>query len=114
VYNAQQQYANVQSSFNSLLNKLNSVSFPLSLLETWSSHAENANLTPVFLPHLKSTITSCEFVISGINAKTKQTESLSRPDKLKALWNNDVIKAFEADLDSHIQALTLLLHTMQL
>jgi hypothetical protein len=114
VYNAQQQYANVQSSFNSLLNKLNSVSFPLSLLETWSSHAENANLTPVFLPHLKSTITSCEFVISGINAKTKQPESLSRPDKLKALWNNDVIKAFEADLDSHIQALTLLLHTMQL
>jgi hypothetical protein len=51
---------------------------------------------------------------SGTNAKTKQAEKLSVSEKLKALWNNDVINALEADLDSQIQALTLLLQAIQL
>jgi hypothetical protein len=113
-YNAQQQYTNIQSSVTSLLNKLNSISFSLSLLETWSVNAESSRSGSTLRTHLKSAIASCEFVISGINAKGKQSENLSTSDKIKVLWNSDVIKAFEGDLDSQIQALTLLLHTVQL
>jgi hypothetical protein len=64
-YNAQQQCSNIQSSVTSLLSKLNSISFSLGLLKTWSSHSVNAHLSPALLPHLKSTITSCEIVIFG-------------------------------------------------
>jgi hypothetical protein len=113
-YNAQQQYTNIQSSVTSLLNKLNSISFSLSLLETWSVNAEDARSSSTLRTHLKSAIASCEIVIAGVNAKVKQSENLSTADKVRVLWNSDVIKAFEGDLDSQIQALTLLLHTVQL
>jgi hypothetical protein len=113
-YTAQQQYINIQSSVTSLLNKLNSISFSLSLLETWIVNAEDAKSGSTLRKHLKGAITSCEFVIVGINAKVRQSENLSTADKIKVLWNSDVVKAFEGDLDSQIQALTLLLHTMQL
>jgi subtilase family serine protease len=113
-YNVQQQYTNIQSIVTSLLGKLNSNLFSLSLLETWSSNAETAKSSPALVSHLKGTITSCEFVIAGINAKVKQSANLSVSDKVKVLWNSDVMKAFESDLDSQIQALTLLLHIVQL
>lgn len=113
-YNVQQQYTNLQSSVTSLLSKLNSVSFSLSLLETWSLNSQVAESSPALQTHLKAAVTSCNFVISGINAKLKHSEDLSVADKLRVLWNNDVIKAFDSDLDSQIQALTLLLHTAHL
>jgi hypothetical protein len=112
IWELKKQYDQVDISVAGIRSKLQSVQFSLSLLERW---VRNGGGDAELVTQLQSSIHTCSVVVSGINAEIRgASEPASLRNKLKLLWNENVVIEVERKLDSQINALSFLLNTVQL
>jgi hypothetical protein len=112
VWELKKQYDQVDLNVAGIRSKLQSIQFSLSLLEKW---IRNGGGDAELVVQLQSSIHTCSVVVAGINAEIRgASEPASIKDKLKLLWNENVVLEIERKLDSQINALSFLLNTVQL
>jgi hypothetical protein len=112
IWELKKQYDQVDINVAGIRSKLQSIQFSLSLLGKW---ARNGGGDAELVIQLQSSIHTCSVVVAGINAEIEgASEPAGLRDKLKLLWNENVITEIERKLDSQINALSFLLNTVQL
>jgi hypothetical protein len=115
LYELKETYAYIDLSIAGLLFKLQSITFSLITLEKWAQNTSSRGGNAELLQQLGLSIQSCNSVIACIDVKVKDVAAKADAwNKIKHLWNEDVVRGFERDLDSQISALQLLLQTAQL
>jgi hypothetical protein len=116
LYELKEKYSYVDLSVSGLLFKLQTITYSLATLERWAQDrggTQHSNHDLVV--QLEISIQSCTSVISCIDLKVKDASGKASVwEKIKHVWNEEVICGFERDLDSQMNALQLLISTAQL
>jgi hypothetical protein len=110
-----EQYARIEQDMSLLSGRINTICAALYNIDKWArkSQAKDIIASPTG-PCLESSIHSCMIVISGVEEHAQAVSSLKVRDKIKHLWNKDTLTELSQSLDCQINALQLLVSTINL
>jgi hypothetical protein len=114
LYELKERYTYMKLNVPSLVSKLLSISCSLSALECWAQNHGGSDLAnPNLIGRLEHSVRSCIRIMGFIDLKVKAIEGVGTWKKIKHIWNEKLIQGLEKDLDGQINALQLLLMTVQ-
>ncbi|EPE28390.1 Protein kinase-like (PK-like) [Glarea lozoyensis ATCC 20868] len=110
-----EQYARIEQDMSLLSGRINTICAALYNIDKWArkSQAKDIIASPTG-PCLESSIQSCMIVISGVEEHAQAVSSLKVRDKIRHLWNKDTLTELSQSLDCQINALQLLVSTINL
>jgi hypothetical protein len=109
------QYERIERDMSLLSGSINTISAALYNIDKWARHSQaKIIIASPTGSNLESSIQACMIVISGVEEHVEAVKSLKVKDKIKHLFNKDTLTELNQSLDHQINALQLLVSTINL